>query len=185
MSKLPDWLPGGFKVAAHRWYVDDDRPCWLAQFDPDEKPCERNYRGEPVEAFHFFGRGEIRDHLKLELLGAKLGAPEDDDLLISAFTSRGALDLVALAEWDPRNGGPGCKHHHERFDAKLTPTLKVPALALPLHVLRFASDWDLRAAGERKFTGGFESDLDARLPGIVGDARAQSLPISGGQPSAL
>jgi hypothetical protein len=155
-KRPPDWLPGGFKVAAHRWYEDPDCPCWLAQFDHEHRACE----GE-VEAFHFFGRQEVRNALRLP------------------------AELVALAEWDPRNGGPACVVHHRRFDAHLTPTLKVPAPALPAHVLGFALDWGLEVVGERRFEGNFERVLAALDTGIVDLAREQSPRILGGQPSAL
>lgn len=168
---MPDWLPGGFKVAAHRWYEDPDCPCWLAQFDHEHRACEGK-----IEAFHFFGRQEVRNAL--------VGMPEA--WLDQMYTGCDPREEVKqLAEWDPRNGGPGCEVHHRRFDAHLTPTLKVPVQALPTHVLGFALDWGLEAAGERRFEGTFEAVLAARFPGIVDVAREQSPRILGGQPSAL
>ena len=155
--KLPDWVTLGFKVAAHRWYVNEECPCWLAQFDPLGQPCEINARGLH-EAFHFFGRQEIRDAL--------WGAPEAW-LGEMYFGSDPREEVIQLAEWDPRNGGVGCELHHRRFDSQLTPTLTVPAQALPLHVLRFAVDRGLESRGERRFPGGFEDVLSDRLPGIV------------------
>lgn len=60
-------------------------------------------------------------------------------------------DLVELAEWDPRNGGPGCTEHHRRFDSHATPELIVPADQLPAAVIDFIRDWGLEVEAERKF----------------------------------
>lgn len=64
-------------------------------------------------------------------------------------------ELIELAEWDPRNAGPGCVDHHRRFDglANAGPgsAITVYRETLPAHVEEFIADWGLDSEAERKF----------------------------------
>jgi hypothetical protein len=108
-------------------FIDHKQACWLAPLDPLEKPCGGGWKWE---AFHFIGRQAIRK--SPTLWGV------DPELLI-------------LAEWDPRNGGPGCVDHHRRFDSHATPELVVCHETLPPDVQDFIADWGLEPEAERKF----------------------------------
>lgn len=103
--------------------------CWLASFDPYERPCSNDRRWQ---AFHFFGKQEIRTHPPLRDLTP--------------------ADFVYL-EWDPRNGGPGCVVHHVAFDHGdgRPEALVVPRLALPEDVEEFAQERGLQSLAERRF----------------------------------
>jgi hypothetical protein len=107
----------------------------LARHDPEGRPCKGR-----AEIFHFIGRQRVRDALYYQ-------HPEGDHLRPLLRPS----EWLELAEWDPRNGGIACEGHHRRFDNHLTPSLVVPADALPVHVIEFAEDWGLEAELERKF----------------------------------
>lgn len=149
----PSGLTNAFHRAGLSWYLHGDQApdhvlrlydggpaCWLAQFDAFERPCS----GE-LEAFHFIGRQRIRNVLR--------------PLLLTDLWADGAIDpadvddLVELAEWDPRNAGPGCEGHHRRFDSHLTPKLEVPLEALPFPAVLFVCEWGFDTEAERKFTG--------------------------------
>ena len=110
-------------------------PCWLAQFDERRRPCTGR-----IEAFHFLGRQRVRN-----ALGALL--PEPWPREVGGETAQ----LLTLAEWDPRNAGPGCVGHHRRLDSHATPGLVVPGAALPARVHAYAEDWGLESALERKY----------------------------------
>lgn len=111
-------------------FIDQRRVCWLARFDPLERPCEGKW-----EAIHFIGRQQIRNCATLRGLD-----PE----------------LLELAEWDPRNGGAGCVEHHRRFDnhadAGPSSALIVPAAALDGEIVEFIYDWGLEIEAERRFS---------------------------------
>jgi len=99
--------------------------CFLAPYDPLEQPCYGRW-----EAFHFFGRQEVRNSPALYGL---------------------ERDFVELIEWDGRNAGLACEGHHRRFDSHATPGLVVPAAALPGDVVEFIYDWGLESEAERRF----------------------------------
>lgn len=115
--------------------------CWLHQHDPYHRPC-----GGRLEVFHFIGRQRIRNSFGA-LLAAELLKP------IPAFAPDDVTDLVELAEWDPRNAGPGCTLHHRRLDSHATPGLILPPATLPLPVLQFISERGLESEAGRKFPG--------------------------------
>lgn len=113
--------------------------CFLAQHDPRRRPCEGR-----IERFHFVGRQRARHALALLL-------PNRQELFaqIGELVALG-LDVIPLAEWDPRAGGLGCEGHHRRFDSHATPALIVPHHALPDHVIEWSIDYGLEAELERK-----------------------------------
>ena len=104
--------------------------CLLAVRDPLKRLCKGKW-----EAFHFIGRQAIRKSYAL------WGADPD---------------LIALAEWDPRNGGPGCVEHHRRFDSHADAgpdsAIEIPAFLLPADVQEFIANWGLDAEAERRFS---------------------------------
>lgn len=110
-------------------FLNDEPACWLASFDPYERPCSNDRKWE---AFHFFGKQEIRNHPPLFGLTP--------------------LEFVEL-EWDPRNGGPGCKVHHVAFDHQdgRAKALIVPRLALPGDVEEFVDERGLESLAQRRF----------------------------------
>lgn len=112
-------------------FINDAPACWLALFDPYERPCSNDRKWE---AFHYFGKQEIRTCPALFGL-----TPEE---------------FVEL-EWDPRNGGPGCKVHHVAFDHQdgRPKALVVPRLALPEDVEEFVDERGLQSLAERRFPG--------------------------------
>lgn len=120
-------------------YEDGGPACWLKQFDLYDKEC-----GGELEACHVISRQRIRNVLRGLLVPDALDPTAIDPLDID--------DLVELAEWDPRNGVPGCTHHHRRFDSHSTPELGVPAQKLFAPNLEFVLDWGLESEAERKFT---------------------------------
>lgn len=130
--------------------------CWLAQFDPAQRPCEGRF-----ERVHFLNRQRVRhalfallpdEYLRDPLPGEEMYGPT---LVLPDWT-----ETLQSAEWDSRNGGIGCEAHHRRFDKHLvslpSEELVVPRSALPEHVEEFAADW------------GLEDELDARFPGEKG-----------------
>ncbi len=117
---------------------DGGPACWLKQHDPLDRPCSGT-----LEAFHFIGRQRIRNVLRLQLTTGLLADGAIDPLDVD--------DLVEQAEWDPRNGGPGCTGHHRRFDNHATPGLQITATALPGPVRAFVLDWGFELEVERKF----------------------------------
>lgn len=149
MSRVPRWLTEAFRdgvdwqMAGSDYIMRRLRPgetvaCWLAQYDPEERPCDHK-----LERFHFLGRQDVKRGLGNQLDWGFAGTEEWNN-----FT-----DLIQIAEWDSRNGGIGCEGHHRRFDSHMTPRIEVPALSLPSHVLDFVSDYGLEAEAERKFPG--------------------------------
>jgi hypothetical protein len=170
----PRHLTEAFHQAGLSWYLHGDQApdhvlrlydggpaCWLAQFDEYERPCS----GE-LEVFHFISRQRIRNVLSPLLLEASF----DDSF---ELVSRELLaDLVELAEWDPRNAGPGCEGHHRRFDSHRTPELKVPLEALPHQLGPFLWERGLLSEAERKFP-----DPDGRSLELISSA-GDLLPIS-------
>jgi hypothetical protein len=144
--KAPRWLTESFAQGVdereHVAYVEEwAEPvglCWLAQFDPAQRPCEGRF-----ERFHFIGRQRVRNALYSALpTWESFGAENRDDVLF-------------VAEWDCRNGGIACEAHHRRLDSHLVPLpseqLHVPLNALPEHVLEFAADWGLEDTLEERF----------------------------------
>lgn len=99
--------------------------CWLWQFDDRHMDCWGR-----LEAIHLIGRQRIRNRL------INLDA-----------------DTLRTIEWDPRNAAVACTRHHRRFDSHATPTLRVPAHALPRQALAFISERGLEVDAEAKFTG--------------------------------
>lgn len=136
MKRGPKELTGPFHKAGMLLprippFLDRVPCCWLAPFDPLHKPCGG---GMKWEAFHFISKVEIRNCATLQGL--------DDELL-------------ELAQWDPRNAGPGCVNHHRRFDnlADAGPgsAIEVPRETLPDDVEDFIAEWGLDVEAERKF----------------------------------
>jgi hypothetical protein len=114
--------------------------CWLAQCDERQRPCSGR-----LERFHFIGRQRVENALRA-LLPPRRELPEGG---IYPYSKAEVWDLILLAAWDPRNGGIGCEAHHRRFDGHLTPSLQIPYLALPSHVVEFAFNWGIEAQLER------------------------------------
>jgi len=110
-------------------FINQQRVCWLARFDPLKRPCAGR-----IEAAHLVGRQSIRNCPTLHGLD-----PE----------------LIELAEWDVRNGIPGCVEHHRRFDnhADAGPgsALVVPSSALDDELEEFIVEWGLESEAERRF----------------------------------
>ena len=113
--------------------------CWLKQFDPFDKDCS-----DELEACHVISRQRIRNVLRGLLVPDALTPYSIDPFDID--------DLVELAEWDPRNGVPGCTHHHRRFDRQATPDLTVPVQSLFVPNRAFILDWGFESEAERKFS---------------------------------
>jgi hypothetical protein len=90
------------------------------------RPCEGK-----LQACHFLKRQRVRH--ALEALGFD-------------------RELIQLAEWDPRNGVPGCEMHHQRFDSQRMPPLAVPRHLVPVPVVDFTAAW------------GLETQLEDRCP---------------------
>jgi hypothetical protein len=111
-------------------FLNDQPACWLASFDPYERPCSNDRRWQ---AFHFFGKQEIRTHPPLRGL-----TPEE----------------FALLEYDARNAGPGCVTHHVAFDHGdgRQEALVVPRRHLPGDVEEFIDERGLQALAERRFS---------------------------------
>lgn len=165
--KAPRWLTEAFRdgVDEREAVIAWDEPqsaCWLAQFDPTEKPCEGRF-----ERFHFVGRQRVE-----HALGALLPITWEEvnpvgvasvEALINVATGEieeydpalWAPDLILLAAWDARNGGIACEAHHRRYDSHLAPVpseqLAIPYEALPEHVLEFAETWGLEHELESAF----------------------------------
>lgn len=97
------------------------------------------------EAFHFISKVAIR-RVVGDFLTVEYDWPHGAQRGQDAYH-----ELIELAEWDPRNAGPGCVDHHRRFDSLATPALTVPREALPCHVEEFIADWGLDCEAERKF----------------------------------
>lgn len=111
-------------------FIGGQPACWLAPFDPYERPCSNDRKWQ---AFHFFGKQEIRTH------GPLFGLTGEE--------------FVEL-EWDPRNAGPGCVTHHVAFDHGdgRPRALVVPRRALPDDVEDFALERGLLALADRRFS---------------------------------
>jgi len=110
-------------------FIAEAPACWLASFDPLERLCKGKW-----EAFHFFGKQELRNCPELRGL-----SPEE----------------LMLIEWDSRNAGPGCVEHHRRFD-KLADAgpgtdLVVPRSSLPADVEEFIAEYGIVSLASRRF----------------------------------
>ncbi len=110
-------------------FIAEAPACWLASFDPLKRLCKGKW-----EAFHFFGKQELRNCPELRGL-----TPEE----------------LMLIEWDARNAGPGCVEHHRRFDnlADAGPgsALVVPRSSLPADVEEFIAERGIPCLAERRF----------------------------------
>lgn len=115
----------GLLLAAHS---GASRYCWLAHYDERRQPCEGK-----LERFHFIGRQRVRNLLWDALLYAVYAETQE------IFETR---ETIMLAEWDARNGGMACEHHHRRFDghnvSPRAPKITVPYEAVPSRVIHFA-----------------------------------------------
>lgn len=139
-------------------------PCRLAAHDPEERECEGN-----LEAYHWIGRQRVRNYL-LGLLPTACrclpcegtGALEAEyketicTVMCGSCSGTGSItvyrdELITLAEWDPRNAGPGCEMHHRRLDLHRMPPLKVSYQSLPDHVIEYAADWGLGTCLHEKY----------------------------------
>jgi len=62
-------------------------------------------------------------------------------------------ELIMLAEWDARNAGLACEHHHRRYDGHAcsprAPRIVVRYEDLPSHVIHFAFGWGVDAQLDR------------------------------------
>lgn len=168
----PTWLTEAFHRHALAYFTlagppapgqplrlyDGGPACWLKQFDELDRPCS----GE-LEAIHLLGRQRIRNVLQPLIADARLEEEgmERISLLLKpiAFERADVLDLVELAEWDPRNSAPGCTGHHRRVDGHATPELKVPAIATPGRFRDFVREWGFEAAGVERFGAEFVDAL--------------------------
>lgn len=165
--KPADWQTSQFHGAALNWFTvggvrqpgrmeiggERRRACYLWRFDADQEgEDERDCSGR-LEAFHFIGRQRIRNALY--------------PLLRGVFPPDVVAELILLAEWDPRNGGPGCTHHHRPYDGHVTSGLKIPAAAVPLHTLYFASHWGLEDELQRHCRDDLQAVIDARCTGYI------------------
>lgn len=139
--KAPEWLRLSFRdgvderdtAQALQEIAYTGTACWLAQFDPLERPC-----AGPLERAHLISRQRVEEKVWALLYDG----PIQEDF----------WDYILNAAWDPRNAKFGCGHeHHPRFDSKQTPTLIVPYAALPDHVHEFAEDYGLVAQLKEKF----------------------------------
>lgn len=127
-------LSHGFWVAAmarprRPAFIHHAPACWLATFDPYSRPCDNSRKWQ---AFHFFGKQEIRNHPPL-----------------FGLTPEGFVEL----EWDARNGGPGCVTHHYAFDNSdgRPKALVVPRTSLPDDVEEFSEERGLQILCDRRF----------------------------------
>lgn len=149
--KAPRWLTESFAQGIDERELivfDAGEPvCWLAQFDPSEKPCEGKF-----ERFHFVRRQTVEDALWLALQGLEEDGPVEHSWYIHPAPDP---DLIHVAAWDPRNGGIACEAHHRRLDSHLVPLpseqLSVPYEALPEHVIEFSEDYGLEDQLEAKY----------------------------------
>jgi len=145
---VPRWLTEGFALgvdqreAAEAVRSAEPYGCWLAQFDPEERPCTNK-----LERCHVINRQRVEKALGAMLFGATL---DDADGFPVELARTQRLAIVQCAAWDSRNARLGCTGHHPRFDSNSTPRLYVPFEALPDHVLEFAEDWGLEAELQRK-----------------------------------
>lgn len=182
-SKAPRWLTQSFADGADERLTEEhpvnrttrgaypgaNALCWLAQFDPLERPC-----AGPLERMHVVHRQRIENAMgallpdRWELLAqleAQMGEPDfwsgnyaatvakAHGELMGAGTLTPLAEVILLAAWDPRIARIGCAYeHHPRFDSKQTPTLIVPRSALPDHVEEWATDWGLESQLEQKFS---------------------------------
>lgn len=128
--KAERWLTQSFAdgVAERDWHS-----CWLAQHDPEQRPCEGS-----AEIFHFVNRQRVENALY--------------PILPDHWSSERWWEVIHLACWDPRLGGIACEAHHRRLDSQAMPPLKVPLDALPAHVTDWAQDYGMEAELERRFT---------------------------------
>jgi hypothetical protein len=149
--KAPEWLREAFRDGVDERgaiafrppppaYPGADPLCFLADHDPRRRPCSGR-----LERFHFISRQRV-EHALAALLHETVDSTTGWWIL--PLDTR---DLILLAAWDARNGGIACEGHHRRFDAHATPTLKVPRVALPSHVLDFVGNWGLDEQVERRF----------------------------------
>lgn len=150
--KAPAWLTTAFAEGVLELAPPRPAPaykgalgrCWLAQHDPRARPCVG-----PLERFHFISRQRVANALYPLLPSHGPGADyQPPDVKRPGVAVPG---IIMLAEWDCRNAGLGCEHHHRRYDSHLTPTLKLHPAALPDHAIDFIFDWGLESEAERRF----------------------------------
>lgn len=138
--------------------------CWLAQHDETGSECEGK-----LEAFHYVGRQRVRNSLRGKMPTESACIPcagtgemeveVGDNLTVEPCVTCGGTgrirlalpELIMLAEWDPRNAGPGCEGHHRRLDVHRMPRLMVAYEDLPPQVIEFARDWGLETSLEDKY----------------------------------
>lgn len=122
----PSNLTVTFHGAAMQRAREIGRSCFLEPFDKEKRPCVGRF-----EAFHFFGRQELRNSPALYGL---------------------EREIVELIEWDCRNAGLGCEGHHRPFDRHATPILILPRIVLPEDVEEFIDERGLEMLAERRFS---------------------------------
>jgi hypothetical protein len=129
-----------------RPYAGANPWCWLAQFDAKRVPCG-GQPGKVIERFHFINRQRVGNVLWA-------ARPLDGPLYVVELEGPGPT-FIQLAEWDARNGGLACEHHHRRFDSHAdspsAPAIRVNYAHVPDHVIEFALDWGLEAPFEERF----------------------------------
>lgn len=164
----PGHLTHGFHQAGLSWYLhgeqapdhvlrlyDGGPACWLARFDPFERPCEGR-----LEVVHLISRQRIRNIMR--------------PLLCTDLWAEGAIDpgdvedLVQLAEWDDRNAAPGCTGHHRRFDNQQSPGLKVPIEGLRAEAIEFILERGLDSEAERRFSRALPSPPPSEVGAAAG-----------------
>lgn len=131
--------PGGW-----RWI---QKVCWFAENVPGIDPCGGDFGPDHLEAAHWIKRQQVERWVKLQY-GPYVALPVN---LLQWQDDR--EELVDLAAWDPRNAVPACEKHHRRFDSHRMPTLVVPRLLVPDHVVEFAECWGLETALEDRNPG--------------------------------
>ena len=127
------------------------KPCWFGENVPGIDPCEHGPRG--IEGAHWIKRQEVA-----RVVGFNLWIPTAKKGRSTVFVAGSdnpelleRLELLYLAEWDPRNGVPACEKHHRRFDGARVDArnpLIVWRHEVPAHVEGFALDWGLETALE-------------------------------------
>jgi hypothetical protein len=132
---------------------DGGPACWLKQFDPLDRPCSGD-----LEVIHLIGRQRISKVLRHQLVTDLWAEGAIDPLDVD--------DLVELAEWDIRNGAPGCEGHHRRVAGHLTPTFQIPVRRLFVPAVEFIVEHGFEVEAERKFEGDLEGwEMYQRIAG--------------------
>jgi len=145
--------------------------CWFAATlsEVDPRDCD----GE-IQGCHFIKRQRVREIVGYNLWIPTASRARDGKKVFVAGSDNaeqlGLLELLTLAEWDPRNAVPGCKHHHDRFDSHLMPPLVVHREDVPCHVIEFAEDWGLETALEDRCPPKGSQPDEAPGPGAVSGA---------------